>query len=195
MGINLLCLFLVIAAGLSETQKDAASYARYLVETEIKASFATVSTKSLFPLASLADFSQSAAKDGNLVFLFADVSQLVNNLKQKPMASLLVTTHNCSVDDYNNLPYDPLACPRVTFSGQFTKLSIPLNQDNVDYQAFIDKHPAASHWIHAHSFNLWTLDIQQIDYVGGYGNLHYIGNIDRNLYFQAKTYLFEKKRY
>src|SRR6185295_5077519 len=106
---------------------------------QIKGSFATLSTTEDYPLSSLGDFSQSDAKDGTLIFLFADVSRLSKNLNQKPLGSFLLAVNNCSILDYGNLPYDPLACPRASFSGQFRRLETSLDATNRDYMAFIEK--------------------------------------------------------
>ena len=172
----------------AENQNEAASHARFLVENQIKGSFSTLSISNDFALASLEDCSQSFSRDGNLIFLLADISKVAENLKKNPTGSFLLSADNCSSYDYDHLPYDPLACARVSFSGEFKMLQLPLDNKNKNYLNFIEKHPAAYYWINysPHNFHLWTLDIKEIYYVGGYGNLHYIGTIDVDLYQQSQ---------
>ena len=186
--IHFCFLFLIVLLVNGETQQDAAYYARYLVSTEIKGSFATFSHLNNLPLASLADFSESSAKDGHLIFVMADVSVVAHNLQKNPMGSFLLTEASCSVFDYGDFPYDPLACARVSLNGQFEKLESPLDSTNPDYLAFAEKHPAILNWLSVaspHQFHLWKLEIQKIHYIGGYGHLHYIGEIDVDVYFES----------
>ena len=183
-------LFLIVILTNGETQHDAANYARHLVSTEIKGSFATFFHQNDMPLASLADFSESCALDGHLIFVMADVSVVAKNLQKNPMGSFLLSETNCSISDYGNFPYDPLACARVSFNGKFEKLESSLDSQNLDYLAFVEKHPAVLDWLSVsspHQFHLWKLDIQKIHYIGGYGHLHYIGDIDVNVYLQSHS--------
>ena len=174
----------------SETDEDAASYARYFVETEIKGHFATFSAKDNSVFSSLEDFSQSSTQNGSLIFLLANIGTVSRNLEKNPIASFEINVHNCSEWNFDEMPYDPLACSRVTFNGWFQKSDLPANSTNPDFLAFAAKHPASFVWSYysPHAFNLWSMHIKNIYYVGGYGDLHYIGNIDPELYFQAKPY-------
>lgn len=170
-----------------ESQETAASYARFLMSTEVKCNFATQHyQKPNYSYSSVEDFSESYNKNGIPIFLLADISTTSKNLLKNPIGSISINTNNCSVKDCGNMPYDNLACSRMTLMGEFKQIkNYEKNDPNI--LTFIEKHPAASYWLNDknHAYNLWTFEIHQIYYIGGYGHLHYIGNIDLNLYFNT----------
>ena len=171
----------------TESIQLAASYARYMVQNGLDGVFATnYHVNSTYAYASKEDFAESANQAGYPVFLLADISSTAKNLMANPHGSFAIGMTNCSENNYNGLPYDPLACPRLTLVGQFTQQ--PYNTSDPDMLAYITKHPAATAWIKSgvHQFNLWTFVLEKIYYIGGYGNLHYIGDIPLDTYFAAE---------
>ena len=164
----------------------AASQARFIVENNLKGGFASMYYKnSTYPYASIEDYAEY--NNGSLIFLLADISTTSKNLLLNPYGSFSITPDNCSVVNYNNMSYDPLACPRLTLVGRFNQCQNLVNTSDPYFLSFHKKHPAALSWINSnvHQFNLWTMDIHYIYYIGGYGNLHYIGNIPVDTYFKA----------
>lgn len=185
--IILFILFLV-AKVISETQSDAASYARYMVENGLDGVLSSQSADSpAFSFASKEDFAECYMKNGFPIFLLADISETSVNLKQYPIGSFTIGANNCTEYDYDGMPYDPLACIRFTFLGEFFQHPYPSNGTEPQFLAFQEKHPAAMDWIKfsGHEFYIWEFWFYQIHYVGGYGNLHYIGYIDPDVYYNA----------
>lgn len=185
---QLYLLFLLITKLFCETEIEAASYARYLVHKEIKGVFAgQYSQNTKYAFASYEDFAESYLQNGQPIFLLANISTTSRNLIYNSYGSFSIFMPNCSINNYDHMSYDPMACYRITLLGYFNRLS---NIDIINSQinVFIKKHPATIDWIKYsnHTFNLWILEIEEIYYIGGYGNLHYIGNIDLELYFNAK---------
>lgn len=173
----------------AETESDAASYARYLVRHEYFGVFSSQLNESPnISIATAEDFAESCKMDGNLVFMLADVEIAAKNLYKNPYGSFSVAAPNCSANDFHGLPYDPLACIRFSLVGEFIRDDFPVNTSDPEFIAFQAKHPAAIDWIKysGHTFRMWNMDIIKIDYVGGYGDLHYIGEISPDIYFGAK---------
>ncbi len=171
-----------------ETQNDAASYARYLVENESYGIFSTQMLNDISSFASVEDFATTSNMSGLPIFLLADISETSKNLVEFPFGSFTIYQNNCSEYNYDHMPYDPLACIRFTLVGKFIKNNNDVNVTSQDFLAFAEKHPAATAWINysGHDFHLWNFVLSKIYYVGGYGNLHYIGQIDPNIYLNAK---------
>jgi len=197
----LICLFPLLSFSqkqLKETEYDAASYSKYMVENEIVGNFGTILRsdsflkKNSYPQDVVAfttpeDFAEF--NNGNLLFLLASVGNTFQNLKNNPNGTFSINVKNCSAQNYEGWSYDPLACYRVSFTGSVFVIDGPItNTSNPDVQQFIQKHPAVEDWIEysPHMFYLCSMEITQIFYIGGYGNIHYIGPIDPQIYFSAK---------
>jgi hypothetical protein len=197
----LICIFPIFSFSqkqYTETEYDAASYSKYIVENEIVGNFGTIlrlnqkTPNRLYPEDATAfttpeDFSEF--NNGNLLFLLASIGNTFQNLENNPNGTFSINVKNCSVQNYEDWPYDPLACYRVSLTGRVFIIDGPVtNTSNPNVQRFIQKHPAATNWIQSspHMFYLCSMEITQIFYIGGYGNIHYIGPIDLDLYFSAK---------
>ena len=171
------------------TEKDAASYARYLMRHGMHGVFSTqMADVPQMSIAMMDDFSESSKLDGNPVFMLADISETTKNLDQYPFGSFTIAANNCTVNDFDGMPYDPLACLRFTMTGRFIPNENAVNITDPEFLSFSSRHPAASDWVKysPHQFRMWTMNIFSIYYVGGYGNLHYIGEIDTDMYAQAE---------
>ena len=174
---------------ISERQIEAASHSRYMVQNEIQGVFATQYSKDTsYSYASLEDFAESHLQEGYPIFLLADISTCAINLMNNSKGSFTISVANCSVDNYSGMPYDPLACYRITLLGEFVQQIEPVNMLDPNLLSFIKKHPAAHDWINhsGHIFHLWEFKFSEIHYIGGYGNIHYIGPIDLDLYFSSE---------
>lgn len=167
-----------------ETVEDAASYTRWILSHETSAAVATFenSSQTLYPFVTVEDYCEHWSLPGYPFFLLANISTTAKNLDQDTRCSLSITIKNCTQRNYENMPYDKLACYRVSFQGELLQFSFDKEKD---LQKFLQCHPAAKYWFSAHDFNFWVFHIDTIRYIGGYGNLHYIGDIPLQTYLQA----------
>ena len=103
-----------------------------------------------------------------------------------------IMAKNCSKPNWDSEPYDQLACWRVDITGQFKVLLYNVTMKDIDVQMvaqFFAKHPAAPYWIKdsPHQFKMvYMFNLKKIFYTGGYGNLHYIGEIGPMKYSLAQ---------
>ena len=181
---------LIVALSVNaETEKDAASYARYLMRYGMHGVFSTqMANIPELSIAMVDDFAETSKLDGNPIFMLANISETSKNLDIFPYGSFSISAENCTTNDFDGMPYDPLACLRFTMVGRFVSNENVVNTTDPEFQAFLARHPAAYDWIKysPHQFRMWRMQIYYIYYVGGYGNLHYIGEIDTDTYFSAK---------
>lgn len=198
-------LVAVAAGGSVPTEKDAAGFARWLVQSLPYGTMGTVDRRSGFPFASEEDCAQDGAHTGGLRFVLPSLSQSHQNLVADPRGSYSLARTNCSCEvNCAGMPFDVLVCERATFSGNFTMLNVSMEwpTDNPDLLQFAAEHPAFADYLKAgtpHQWFLWQLNIERIDYTGGYGGWgaavadgpatnisgHYIGPISLGLYFAA----------
>ena len=74
------------------------------------------------------------------------------------------------------------SCPFFC-TGNFKKFE---NQTDV-IQAkacFLARHPEAEDWPTSHEYDFYTMDIEYIYWVGGFGGTHYIGFLDPDMYLK-----------
>lgn len=153
--------------------------------SKLDMSFAT--NDQTFSFASHEDFVESHLDNGDPMFLLANVSQASKNLRNYSYGSFTVYSDKCPFVNYNNFCEDPLACPRLTFVGEFVFNPNEVFLTSPGFVKYVEKHPTAIDWItHSrHTFNLWYFSVMEIHYIGGYGNLHYIGQFDLDDYSRA----------
>ena len=75
---------------------------------------------------------------------------------------------------------------RMTLLGTISGLNT-LEENDVATKCFLARHPDAKMWIKFADFSFYRLDVEHIYWVGGFGDSHYIGWIDRNKYYNAST--------
>lgn len=167
----------------SNSKNEAVVNCRNLIRNEIYGVIATNGHNGIY--SSFEDFAESESSSNQPVFVLADISKTSTNLLANANASFTVWSKNCTANNYENMPYDPLACGRATFTGTFVRHE-EFNTSHPDVVSFVQKHPAASTWfnLNVHTYHLWTLQITSIYYIGGYGSIHYIGNIDPGQYYE-----------
>lgn len=121
----LLSILLFFANG--EDEKMAASYARYMVENEIKG---VLSSNSIdfpsYPFGTVEDFTDDYQNSGNPYLLLATISSSSINLLEDPRGTLSIGVANCSSYDFDGMSYDPLACSRVDLVGEFQLLNVTI---------------------------------------------------------------------
>lgn len=107
---------------------------------------------------------------GNPVFLISRLAEHTRNLERDPRASLMVAESSA---------VDPLANGRVTLLGPCTR------SQSVDTAraAFLAAHPDASYYVDFKDFGFWTLRVESVRYIGGYGRMSWV---DRDAWHEAR---------
>ena len=103
---------------------------------------------------------------GNPVFLISGLAEHTKNLERDPRASLMVAESGAD---------DPLANGRVTLLGPCTRVE---GDDGRARAAFLAAHPNAAYYADFRDFAFWTLRVNAIRYIGGYGRMSWITQDD-----------------
>ena len=107
-----------------------------------------------------------AFDDGDPVFLISGLAEHTKNLQRDPRASLLVSEGGAA---------DPLANGRVTLLGPCTRVDEDGGRARA---AFFAAHPNSSYYADFRDFAFWTLHVEQVRYIGGYGRMSWISEAD-----------------
>src|SRR3954471_6572756 len=107
-----------------------------------------------------------AFEKGNPVFLISALAEHTRNLEQDSRASLLVAESGST---------DPLANGRVTLLGPCTRVE---GDGGSARAAFLAVHPNSAYYADFRDFAFWTLRVNAIRYIGGYGRMSWIGQDD-----------------
>ena len=103
---------------------------------------------------------------GNPVFLISGLAEHTRNLERDPRASLLVAESGAD---------DPLANGRVTLLGLCTRVE---GDDASARAAFLAVHPNAAYYADFRDFAFWTLQVDAVRYIGGYGRMSWVTQAD-----------------
>jgi heme iron utilization protein len=107
-----------------------------------------------------------ALAEGNPVFLISGLAEHTKNLERDPRASLLVAESGAD---------DPLANGRVTLLGPCTRID---GDGGRARATFLAVHPHAAYYADFRDFAFWTLRVNAIRYIGGYGRMSWITQDD-----------------
>eukprot|EP00039_Didymoeca_costata_P030359 m.29179 g.29179 ORF g.29179 m.29179 type:complete len:351 (-) comp8072_c0_seq1:45-1097(-) len=166
--------------GAEETGKAA----RILVNQASVGTLVTMQTEgagnpgvSMIPYGSVASFADSVPSTGSPILLLSSLERNVINLQGYAKCSLAIPQPVA-----NNTPsntYEPMATARTTLLGH---LEI-INKTTASKNAYLKKHPMASMWIDFDDFDLYKFIVDDVYWVGGFGNGHYIGWIGADMYY------------
>lgn len=191
--MNLIFLFLILSFSnifCQESLKEAAEHSRWIINNSVIGFVSTFSIKNTnYPFVSMEDFCDSYNSSGIPFFLLPTVSTTSKNILNNPNASISIALVNCSINNYDGIPYDALACSRMILSGYFSiyDKNPTSNTNDLELLKYFKCHPAAPYLIDIeHSWLFYKFNIQSIYFIGGFGNIHYIGNIDTKIYFDAQ---------
>jgi putative heme iron utilization protein len=140
---------------------SAADHARLLVASTNVATLATVDGDGA-PWASFVAYAM--LPDGSPVLCVSDLAAHGRNLRRDRRASLVIAER-----DGND---DPLDTARVTLAGA---VSPGGEEARAAYRAAI---PGAEHYLGFDDFSLWTLAVDAVRWVGGYGRVESVGAAD-----------------
>ena len=107
-----------------------------------------------------------AFENADPIFLISGLAEHTKNLERDPRASLLVAEGGSA---------DPLANGRVTMLGPCTRVE---GDDGHARAAFLAVHPNAAYYADFRDFAFWTLRVNAIRYIGGYGRMSWITQDD-----------------
>ena len=103
-----------------------------------------------------------AFDDGNPILLISGLAEHTKNLEGDPRASLMVAETGAG---------DPLANGRVTMLGPCTRVE---GDDGRARAAFLAVHPNAAYYADFRDFAFWSLRVDAVRYIGGYGRMSWI---------------------
>jgi len=169
----------------SETVEEAAKLARSLVDDPANA-VGVIAT--IFPVDhsnlpghpfALQEYYGSCFNNGSLALLLMSISQSTKNIfhDSNPDRLATITVH----------PDHPAAAkPRIALMGSVHTVPENLFESEGIEDCYLSVHPDAKDWVPSewgYHASFWArFDPHSIFYVGGFGGLHYIGNIPVELY-------------
>jgi len=107
-----------------------------------------------------------AFDQGNPVFLISQLAEHTKNLERDGRASLLVAESGAA---------DPLANGRVTVLGPCARAGEDGGRARA---AFFAAHPNARYYADFRDFAFWTLQVEHVRYIGGYGRMSWVEPAD-----------------
>ena len=107
-----------------------------------------------------------AFDNGDPIFLISRLAEHTKNLERDPRASLLVAEGGSA---------DPLANGRVTMLGPCTRVE---GDGGTARAAFFAAHPNSAYYADFRDFAFWTLHVEHVRYIGGYGRMSWISKAD-----------------
>jgi putative heme iron utilization protein len=103
---------------------------------------------------------------GNPVFLISALAEHTHNLEHDARASLLVAERGSD---------DPLANGRVTMLGECRRIAATdARQLTQAREVFLAVHPQARYYADFRDFAFWTLRVDAVRYIGGYGRMSWV---------------------
>jgi putative heme iron utilization protein len=117
-----------------------------------------------YPHGSLVTF---ALDEGQPVFLISELAEHTKNLRADSRASLLAAESHAG---------DPLANGRVTLLGRCAPVE-PARRDRAR-EVYLAQHPNAAYYADFKDFALWSLGVESVRYIGGYGRMSWVAAED-----------------
>ncbi|KAG0249713.1 hypothetical protein BG011_009002 [Mortierella polycephala] len=177
------------AHAMGETYEQAAGLARALVKNTSVGTFMTVMNADRqdgkiegFPFGSVDYYADNCDDSGTPLMLLSHLQINVQNARTQNRVSLAIRRLP-KEGERGNVMVDP----RVTLMGHLAPLDTSKHASAV--KCFGERHPDARWWMPGdhgfHDFKWYTLEVEEIYYVGGFGGAHYIGFIDVDTYRRA----------
>lgn len=114
-----------------------------------------------FPFGSLTPF--VVDKNGNPVVFLSDLAQHTENIGKNSKVSIMIYRAN-KKDLFNSA--------RITFVGKMVKLNDKEREEIK--KVYLKRHPEAESFIDFGDFNFYRLEIQNIHYIGGFGDINWV---------------------
>ncbi|MBI3651764.1 MAG: DUF2470 domain-containing protein [Acidobacteria bacterium] len=136
--------------------------ARAFLKAERDGMLCTLSQKlEGWPFGSVAPYALTAA--GEPLILISDIAEHTRNVRADARASFLVQASNTK---------DQQASARATLIGYALPVSPPFLEDAE--RRYLEAVPKAASYFAAHDFSLFRIQVSQVRFIGGFGNIHWI---------------------
>jgi len=139
--------------------------ARTLASGELTGTLCTIAREPAgHPYGSFITF---AMHEGSPVFLVSHLAEHTRNMLQDERVSLLVSETGLG---------EPLGRGRVTLVGQAKQVS----DDSLEAvrALYLKAHPGASYYVDYRDFSFWSIDVESVRYIGGFGRMSWIEGTD-----------------
>src|SRR5262245_57780674 len=137
--------------------------ARELVSREHNGMLCTLSLRlEGFPFGSVTPYALSSA--GEPLILISEIAEHTRNLRADARVSLLVSDSRAADD--------PQAGARATLVGYAIPVSEPFLEDAG--RRYLERVPQSASYFEAHDFTLFTIKVEQVRFIGGFGDIHWI---------------------
>ena len=147
--------------------------AREFIKAEHDGMLCTLSQKlDGWPFGSIAPYALTAA--GEPLILISDIAEHTRNLRADARGSFLIQASNTK---------DQQASARATLMGYAMPLSEPFLEDAE--RRYLEVVPSAASYFATHDFSFFKIQVSQVRFIGGFGNIHWIEGsemIDRAAY-------------
>ena len=189
-------VFLVSFAQCYETKVQASEIARSILSHTTLGELSTImiarnSTVDNYPFATVEYIVDDCSRPGQLLMALVSWGHHATNVKANPNASVFIRNkywykkqanhrfRRVKKDDRGLMDH-----PRFTAFG-----SLEPSPDQNAAKTCLCFKLKDTRWMTGHLFILYTLDIKAINFVGGYGDEHYVGWLDMNDYFHRPSLL------
>ena len=141
--------------------------ARALVEGRGFGCLSTISVRHPgFPFVSITEY--ACDETGQPVFLLSGLAVHTKNLAADARASLIVFAQDAE--------QDVLGSARVTLMGVLRQ--VEESNDAAVRARYLDKHPQAAQWVDFGDFAFFRMEVADIYFVGGFGEMGWVGGAD-----------------
>jgi heme iron utilization protein len=147
--------------------------AREFIKGEHDGMLCTLSQKlDGWPFGSIAPYALTAA--GEPLILISDIAEHTRNVRADARASFLIQASNTK---------DQQASSRATLMGYAVPVSEPFLEDAG--RRYLEVVPSAASYFATHDFSFFKIQVSQVRFIGGFGNIHWISGeemVDRAAY-------------
>jgi putative heme iron utilization protein len=148
-----------------------AEYARSLAATYSRGTLSTLNDDG-YPFGSVVLYVLDDR--GQPVMLLSELAEHTKNIRRDGRASVLVSSTVMPGDD-------PMALPRVTLIGSL--IQVPDDHLPSVRARFLTEHPSAESYVGFGDFAWWSLDLDSVRFVGGYGRMSWV-DVDSYMHVQ-----------
>ena len=157
---------------------DKALHARQLADSRGFGCLSTLSARHPgFPFASIAEFATD--EEGQPVFLFSGLAIHTKNLAADPRASLIVFAADAE--------QDTLSAARLTLMGNVQRLDDDAPGTAAVRDRYLARHPQAAQWVDFGDFAFYRLEVSDVYWVGGFGQMGWVSPMEFRSLASAKA--------